>query len=115
MVANVTSFGRSGVYDWLIQRVSAVAVGLYVFILAGYLITHPGLGYEQWHAFMSCGAMRIASTLALLATLAHAWIGLWVITTDYVTNALVRVACQSACGLAAAIYLVWGVQILWGL
>ena len=115
MVANVTSFGRSGVYDWLIQRVSAVAVGLYVFILAGYLITHPGLGYEQWHAFMNCGAMRIASTLALLATLAHAWIGLWVITTDYVTNALVRVACQSACGLAAAIYLVWGVQILWGL
>jgi len=115
VVANVTSFGRSGVYDWLIQRVSAVVVGLYVFILFGYLITHPDLGYEEWHSFITSGSMRIASTLALLATLAHAWIGLWVITTDYLNNAFVRVACQSACGVAAAIYLVWGVQILWGL
>ena len=115
MVASVTSFGRSGVYDWLIQRVSAVVVGLYVLILLGYLLSHPDLGYEEWRGFITGGSMRIASTLALLATIAHAWIGLWVITTDYLSNSFVRFSCQSACGVAAAIYLVWGVQVFWGL
>ncbi|MBL4606637.1 MAG: succinate dehydrogenase, hydrophobic membrane anchor protein [Pseudomonadales bacterium] len=115
MVASVTSFGRSGVYDWLIQRVSAVVVGLYVLIMLGYFVSHPSLEYGDWVSFINSGAMRIASTLALLATLAHAWIGLWVITTDYLSNSFIRFSCQSACGVTAAIYLVWGVQILWSL
>ena len=76
---------------------------------------HSDLEYAQWHEFMSCGFMQVFSILALLATMAHAWIGLWVITTDYLNNVLVRFTCQAACGLAAAVYLVWGVQILWGL
>ena len=35
MVANVTSFGRSGVYDWMVQRVSAVVLGLYTVLCCG--------------------------------------------------------------------------------
>ena len=115
MVANVTSFGRSGVYDWMIQRVSAGLVALYIVVLFGYFVLHPSLEYTQWHEFMSCGFMQVFSVLVLLATMAHAWIGLWVITTDYLNNVLVRFICQATCGLAAAVYLVWGVQILWGL
>ncbi len=115
MVASVTNFGRSGVYDWVMQRVSGVVIGVYVVLVLGYLVLHPGVEYAQWQGFMSSAVMQIASTLALLAILAHSWIGLWVITTDYLNNTFVRFSCQSACGVVAAVYLVWGVKIIWGL
>lgn len=115
MVASVTNFGRSGVYDWVIQRVSGVVIGVYVVVLMGYLLFHPDLGYEQWRDFITSTVMQVASTLTLLAILAHSWIGLWMITTDYLNNTFVRFSCQSACGVVAAVYLVWGIKIIWGL
>ncbi|MGA1742679.1 MAG: succinate dehydrogenase, hydrophobic membrane anchor protein, partial [Pseudohongiellaceae bacterium] len=39
MVTNVTSFGRSGLYDWVVQRVSAVILLLYILFLAFIFIT----------------------------------------------------------------------------
>ncbi len=40
MVTSVTNFGRSGVYDWLVQRVSALVWLAYVLFLVvqGYTI-----------------------------------------------------------------------------
>lgn len=37
MVASVTSLGRSGVYDWLVQRVSAIVLAVYFVFLLGFL------------------------------------------------------------------------------
>ena len=44
MVTNVTNFSRSGLYDWMAQRVSAVVLAAYFLFLIGYLVAHPGLG-----------------------------------------------------------------------
>ena len=38
MVTNVTNLSRSGLYDWMAQRVSAVLLAVYVLFLLGYLI-----------------------------------------------------------------------------
>ncbi|EXF43206.1 succinate dehydrogenase (D subunit) [Pseudomonas sp. BAY1663] len=67
MVTNVTNFSRSGLYDWMAQRVSAVVLAAYFLFLLGYLLTHPGLEYAQWHALFSTNWMRIFSLLALVA------------------------------------------------
>lgn len=121
MVTHVTSFGRSGVYDWVVQRLSAVVLGLYSILLLGYLISTPDLDYQQWRELFSATWMRIASLLALLSLCAHAWIGMWTVATDYLTSAMIgpkatfiRFLFQAACGLLIFIYLVWGIQILWG-
>ena len=45
----------------------------------------PGLG-TQWHALFSANWMRIFSLLALVALSVHAWVGMWTISTDYLTN-----------------------------
>ena len=49
MVTNVTNFSRSGLYDWMAQRVSAVVLAAYFLFLLGYLIANPDLEYAQWH------------------------------------------------------------------
>ncbi len=48
MVTNVTNFSRSGLYDWMAQRVSAVVLAAYFLFLIGYLIANPGLEFAQW-------------------------------------------------------------------
>jgi succinate dehydrogenase / fumarate reductase membrane anchor subunit len=115
MVASVTSFGRSGLYDWMIQRVTAVVLAAYTVFMLGYLVLNPDLTYAQWNELFSCTAVRIFSLLALLSLGAHAWIGLWTVSTDYLKQTGLRFIFQAGCGLIMFIYVVWGVQILWGL
>ena len=67
MVTNVTNFSRSGLYDWMAQRVSAVVLAAYFLFLIGFLVMNPGLGYAEWHGLFAHTAMRIFSLLALVA------------------------------------------------
>ena len=122
MVTNVTNFGRSGLYDWLVQRITAVILAVYFVMLLGYLVLNPDLNYQQWHELFGATWLRIASLMALMALCAHAWIGLWTISTDYLTSdmlggkaTLIRCFFQAACVVLMFIYLVWGIQILWGI
>lgn len=121
MVTNVTNFSRSGLYDWMAQRVSAVVLAAYVLFLLGFLVTHPNISYEEWHGLFSHSLMKIFSLLTLVALSVHAWVGMWTITTDYLTPmalgkaaTIVRFLVQAACGMAMFAFFVWGVQILWG-
>ena len=121
MVTNVTNFSRSGLYDWMAQRVSAVVLAAYTLFLLGYVICNPGMGYAEWHGLFSHTAMRIFSLLALVALSVHAWVGMWTISTDYLTPmalgksaTVVRFLFQAVCGIAMFAMFVWGVQMLWG-
>ena len=115
MVASVTNFGRSGLYDWMIQRVSAVVLAAYTVFILGYLVISPDLTYVQWSEFFGSTCVRIFSLLALVSLGAHAWIGLWTISTDYIKSLGFRFIFQASSGLIMFIYVVWGVQIFWGL
>jgi len=115
MVASVTSFGRNGLYDWMIQRVTAVVLAAYTLFLLGFLVINPDLTYVQWSEFFGQTCVRIFSLLALLSLGAHAWIGLWTISTDYLKPMVFRFIFQAVSGLVMFVYVVWGVQILWGL
>ncbi|CUB02338.1 succinate dehydrogenase, hydrophobic membrane anchor protein [Marinomonas fungiae] len=115
MVTQITSFGRSGLYDWMMQRVSALVLAVYSIFIIGYLLLNPDLTYEQWSGLFETTSMRIFSLLALLSVGIHSWIGLWSVSTDYIKATGVRFFFQSLCGLVMFIYVVWGVQVLWGL
>jgi len=121
MVTSVTSFGRSGLYDWLIQRVGAVVMAAYVVFLAVYIALNPDLTYEQWSALFGQLWVRIFSFVTLLSFITHAWIGLWSVLTDYLTERLMgskatvlRIFAQIVLGGVSVTYLIWGIEILWG-
>lgn len=115
MVTTITSFGRSGLYDWMMQRVTAVVLLAYTVFILFYLLTSSGLTYEQWSGLFSQTWMRVFTLLTLLSLGAHVWIGLWSISTDYIKLTGPRFLFQVICGVAMFSYVVWGVQVLWGL
>lgn len=122
MVTSVTSFGRSGLSDWLVQRVSAVILAAYFIFMGVYLLRNgSGLDYQQWVALHQGIVMRIFSLLAILALAAHAWIGLWAVLTDYITERMMgpkatalRVLLQVGMIVVTVIYVIWAINILWG-
>ena len=122
MVTAITNLGRSGLYDWLIQRLSAVAMTAYIIFLVAYLAINPDLEFGQWRALFDQLWMRVFSLITLMSIVTHAWIGLWSVLTDYITNqtlggkaTVVRVFAQVVLGVVAITYTVWGIQIIWGL
>jgi succinate dehydrogenase / fumarate reductase, membrane anchor subunit len=121
MVTSVTSLGRNGLSDWLVQRVSAVILAVYTVVVLGWLIAQGEVTYEAWSGFMGCLAMQIANTFMIVAVGAHAWIGLWTVTTDYLTTRQIgaaatgiRLLVQLVIALLTLVYLLWGLVIIWG-
>jgi succinate dehydrogenase / fumarate reductase membrane anchor subunit len=64
--------------------------------------------------------MKMFSTLAVLATAAHAWIGMWTVGTDYIRNhyfgahaTTFRIVYQFGCLALLFIYVLWALQIFW--
>ena len=121
MVTSVTNFGRSGLYDWLIQRVGGVVMAAYLIFIVAYIALNPELTYEQWSALFGQLWVRVLSFVTLLSFISHAWIGLWSVLTDYLTERLMgskatvlRIVAQVALGGVSVTYLIWGIEILWG-
>lgn len=122
VITSVTSFGRSGVSDWLLQRTTAIVMAVYVVFVTLYLLFNPDLQYEQWLALNSNLAMKVLNVLTVLSIAIHAWIGLWAVLTDYVTVRLLgpkatplRILLQLGMILVTLVYLIWALGIVWGI
>jgi succinate dehydrogenase / fumarate reductase membrane anchor subunit len=122
MVSNISNLGRNGVADWLIQRVSALVLLAWILFLVFYIAVTDALTAQLWQELFSQTWMRVFSLAALLSLCAHAWIGMWTISTDYLTAmalgkaaTAVRLLFQLACLLVLLTYFVWCVQILWSI
>jgi succinate dehydrogenase / fumarate reductase membrane anchor subunit len=121
MVSSVTSFGRSGLSDWLIQRVSGVIIAAYFFFMIYWLVGHKGVDYPTWLALHQLTCMKIFNSLTLASIVAHSWIGIWGVLTDYITvrmlgakATVLRLVLEiGAIGLLV-VYAIWGLAIIWG-
>ncbi len=119
MVTAVTSMGRSGLYDWLMQRISAVVLLAY-FLFVGFIVV-SGVDYASWKSLFGQTWMRVFSLMAFISLGVHAWVGVWGVLGDYFTERMMgragnplRFLLQVLCGITMFTYLVWGIQILWG-
>ena len=128
MVKAVTTFGRSGLSEWLVQRVSGVIILAYIITLLALIGCEP-VTYAVWKDIFTHTTMRVFSTMTLFAVVAHAWIGGWSVLTDYVTPRffklelgielgekanVLRLVLTIAMVLLLIVYTLWGIQVLWG-
>lgn len=113
MVKTVLGVKHQGLRDWIVQRVSAIFMAVYSVGLIAYLVSHSGLSYAEWHTLFTHTWVKVATLLFLACLLAHAWIGMWTVFTDYVKNFVLRCILNCLVILMLAACFFWGLLILW--
>lgn len=113
MLTQITTLTRNGLKDWFLQRVSALVLMCYFLLIFGYILGHRPLQYEDWSNLFHHNAMRIFTIVALLSLLAHTWVGMWTVITDYISCKMVRGVVTVLMIVLLGVYLLSTLLILW--
>ena len=111
-VSQVMTLSNSGLSDWVVQRSTAVILTAYFSWVMAFFLFTPNIDFVVLTAFFGSAAMKIAGTLAVLSTVAHAWIGMWTIFTDYIKCKYLLVTLQILAVLGYFICFIWLICIL---
>lgn len=103
-----------GLRGWILQRFSALYLGIYIVSLVVYCFSFSDLTYETWHALFNFTWMRVATLITLIMIAVHAWLGLKIIATDYIKKTCLRILFLGVVNILLLSYVVWGFAILWG-
>jgi succinate dehydrogenase / fumarate reductase membrane anchor subunit len=98
---------------WLVQRASAVYMLLFIVYFLAHFILHAPNDHIAWRAWITGPGVRIAVAAFFAALLAHAWVGLRVVITDYVHPLPLRAGMLGLIAASGAVIGVWVVRILW--
>ena len=115
MLNRIVTGAHYGLRDWLIQRVTAVVMVLYTLTIIGYLLFQPVVDYNSWTLLFSSNVVRTFTLLFLSSVFYHAWIGVRDIVMDYIKPASIRLLIHVSVILTLLLYVIWSVQILWGM
>lgn len=115
MVNRIVTGAHYGLRDWLAQRITGAVMIVYSLVVAVLLLRQTSFGYDTWIELFSGNVMRTFSMLFLLSLFYHAWIGVRDIVMDYVKPTSIRLLIHVLVILALILYVIWSVQILWGL
>ena len=77
----------SGLSAWLVQRLSAVYMVLFIIAMGVVLLSSDNLDYEHWRALFAQPLLGIATTMFVLSLLLHAWVGMRDVILDYAGQA----------------------------
>jgi succinate dehydrogenase membrane anchor subunit len=86
----MSSPGLQGLRPWIIQRISAVLIAVFIFYFFIVVLIDNPLNASDWAAWVALPFNNIFMGLFFIAVLWHAWIGVRDIVLDYVPNVVGR-------------------------
>ncbi|MEE4246161.1 MAG: succinate dehydrogenase, hydrophobic membrane anchor protein [Kangiellaceae bacterium] len=114
MVTSATSLGRTGLHDWFIQRLSAVVMAIFAVYTAWFFIDTATVTHANLVAFFAAPFTKFFAIISIVLMSFHIWVGMWIISTDYIKPLFIRMAFQGALIVYCFALVLWGFQILWG-
>ena len=115
MVSRLVVGAHYGLRSWLVQRVTAIIIAVYLVFALAVLAAQPALDFLTWRSVFTRTWMRVPTFVCLLAVYLHAWVGTRDILMDYVKPTRLRLGLMVVIAVALAAYTIWTVQILWSL
>ena len=82
-------------------------------LLISLVLTRKEMSYGVWAGFFAESWMKVATLLAVLALIYHAWVGVRDIYMDYIKPTAIRLTLQVLTILALISYAAWALVILW--
>ncbi len=102
-----------GMRFWLMQRIAAVVMAVYIPFAVVYVATQGVDTYEAWVQLNQPLWWRVLSYLSMMSLCLHAWIGVRDVFRDYVQHPVVRNVLQVLVELSLFAYLIWALMIFW--
>lgn len=102
----------AGLNAWLVQRISAVYMLLFILFFLGHFLFDAPYSYLAWHNWMMSPGVSIATVIFFAALLFHAWVGVRDVLMDYIRSIAFRVFALSLLGISLIAIATWVAQIL---
>ncbi len=106
------SRAAQGLRAWLLQRLSAVYLALYILIMPALMFNRDLSGYAAWRAWFGQPSTGVASAIFALALLLHAWVGMRDVLIDYVRIVWLRLTLLALFALLLLGSLIWVLRAL---
>jgi len=102
----------SGLRAWLLQRSTAVYLGLFCLFLVLHFLLEPPTGVEQWRAWVGQPWPATGLMMFCAALLLHAWVGLRDVLIDYVRLSAMRIVLLGLAGAGLIACGLWFLQVI---
>lgn len=103
----------SGFSAWLIQRLSAVYMAVFIVIATIWAATTE-ITFELWQQGFQNSWVQLGVLLFAISLLMHAWIGLRDVIVDYIHPLGLRLLALTLVGLFLLANGFWLLSVLWG-
>jgi succinate dehydrogenase membrane anchor subunit len=113
MVNRVIVGAHYGLRGWLVQRICAVVMALYILLFIAILIFGRPTNFSEWRGLFGGQGMKLATLLFVVSLLLHSWVGMRDILMDYARPMSVRFALETLVAVLLVAWGGWAVQILW--
>lgn len=107
------SWQVTGFRAWLLQRLTAVYIGIFMIIATPwFFINGDTLDYQQWFSLLTQPIVNVSVLLFFYAMLFHAWVGMRDIVIDYVSLSFLRLFLLVMVALGLFVMTIWVSLIL---
>lgn len=101
-----------GLRAWLVQRISAVYMLIYLVAAVAWMAGTAPYSYEEWRAFIARPLVALTTFGFIGALLLHAWVGVRDVVMDYVKPWALRFWVLTAWAVALMFMAFWAAWVL---
>lgn len=102
----------SGLKAWVLQRATAIYVGLFALGFLVLMLWSPPADYAQWRDWFADPLIGIATLVFFVSLLLHAWVGVRDVLIDYVRPMGLRILLLAVVALVLVGCGLWASQSL---
>jgi len=106
------SRAAQGLRAWLLQRFTAIYLGIYLIVVVAIIAGSEAFTYQEWRNWLGGPWMSISTTLFALAVLLHAWVGIRDVLIDYIHAIWLRLLFMAGTALVLLGSLLWVMRAL---
>ena len=87
MVTKLYKLKKTGIFDYVLVRVTAVIQAVYFSVITFYWLVNKDFNYEQLSSFFDILFIEIFTIFVAFSIAYHSIQGIWNVATDYLTQA----------------------------
>ena len=94
MVTKLYKLKKTGIFDYVFVRVTAVIQAVYFSVITFYWLVNRSFNYEQLTSFFDILLIEIFTVIVAFSIAYHSIQGIWNIATDYLTDAQIGLSAR---------------------